>query len=167
MEISPATGFSTAKSANPTSDQTLRLRRDHRTMQPCCDASHSSLTVTICSNTPAQKDHPRVVSRNSATAAPISAPTNSSVRRSFSGTTAHGAIYAFSRRPLSRAYRPFMGTVLKVANGSKPVQPDCFGSRGRWRLLYSDASLGAPVKRTRQGLGTGCIKRDHRVAPVA
>ena len=34
---------------------------------------------------------------------------------------ASSATYAFSRRPLSRAYRPFMGTIFKARSGSRAV----------------------------------------------
>ena len=35
-----------------------------------------------------------------------------------SGTAAAGAAYAFSRRPLSSAFRPFIGSILKARSGS-------------------------------------------------
>ncbi len=38
--------------------------------------------------------------------------------QSVSGTLAHGATHAFSQRPLSQAFRPFIGPILKGSKGS-------------------------------------------------
>ena len=57
-------------------------------------------------------------------------------------TAANGATYAFSRRPLSRPYRPFIGRILKGTFGSNL---NIRHAAGQWPLFAHSCHCVTPA----------------------